>query len=175
MRGEGLDRTLSWSEIRSYAEQIEQQLAETPAAAAPQTARALPNKSPLPLVLGIAAVVALVGIGAMMMSGKNGGKAALPLPGPVEVAAGEHPGPDGSRHTLPAFSLAGHEVTIGEYQDFLEALDRLHWVHPVANWAGHETRGVTIMKSVRSRSLRKRLSFSISSSCELPAHSTGPK
>jgi adenosylmethionine-8-amino-7-oxononanoate aminotransferase len=29
----------------------------------------------------------------------------------------------------------------------LEALDRLHWVHPVANWSGHEARGVTIMKS----------------------------
>jgi formylglycine-generating enzyme required for sulfatase activity len=151
MRGEGLDRTLSWSEIRSYAEQIEQQLAETPAAAAPQTARALPNKSPLPLVLGVAAVVAAIGIGAMMMSGKNGGKAALPLPGPVEVAAGEHPGPDGSRHTLPAFSLAGHEVTIGEYRDFLEALDRLpddqqttydHSTQP-AEKKGHEPEGWT--------------------------------
>ncbi|WP_439491851.1 aminotransferase class III-fold pyridoxal phosphate-dependent enzyme [Bosea sp. (in: a-proteobacteria)] len=31
----------------------------------------------------------------------------------------------------------------------LEALDRLHWVHPVANWAGHEKRGVTIMKSAK--------------------------
>jgi adenosylmethionine-8-amino-7-oxononanoate aminotransferase len=31
----------------------------------------------------------------------------------------------------------------------LEALDRKHWVHPVANWAGHEKRGVTIMKSAR--------------------------
>jgi formylglycine-generating enzyme required for sulfatase activity len=151
MRGEGLDRTLSWSEIRSYAEQIEQQLAETPAAAAPQTSRAVQKKSPLPLVLGLAAVVAAIGIGAMMMSGKNGGKAALPLPGPVEVAAGEHPGPDGTRHTLPAFSLAGHEVTIGEYQDFLEALDRLpadqqttydHSTQP-AEKKGHEPEGWT--------------------------------
>ncbi|SEF43179.1 aminotransferase class III-fold pyridoxal phosphate-dependent enzyme [Bosea lathyri] len=31
----------------------------------------------------------------------------------------------------------------------LEALDRNHWVHPVASWAGHEKRGVTIMKSAR--------------------------
>lgn len=31
----------------------------------------------------------------------------------------------------------------------LEALDRQHWVHPVANWAGHEARGVTIMKSAK--------------------------
>lgn len=31
----------------------------------------------------------------------------------------------------------------------LEALDRMHWVHPVANWGGHEKRGVTILKSAR--------------------------
>lgn len=31
----------------------------------------------------------------------------------------------------------------------LEALDRRHWVHPVANWAGHEKRGVTVMKSAK--------------------------
>lgn len=31
----------------------------------------------------------------------------------------------------------------------LEALDRQHWVHPVSSWAGHEKRGVTIMKSAR--------------------------
>ncbi|MCV9941127.1 aminotransferase class III-fold pyridoxal phosphate-dependent enzyme [Boseaceae bacterium BT-24-1] len=31
----------------------------------------------------------------------------------------------------------------------LEALDRRHWVHPVSNWAGHEKRGVTVMKSAK--------------------------
>lgn len=149
MRGEGLDRTLSWPEIRSYAEQIEQQLAEAPAAAVPQTARALPKKSSMPLVIGLAAVVAAAGIGAMLLSGKNGGKVEHPLPLPVAVAAGEHPGPDGARHRLEAFSLAGHEVTIGEYQDFLEALDRLpadqqttydHATQP-AEKKGHEPEG----------------------------------
>ena len=125
MRGEGLDRTLTWAEVRSYAEQIEQQLAEAPAAAAPQTARALPRSSPLPMILGLAAVAAAVGIGVMTMKGKNGGKAEVPLPGPVEVAAGDHPAADGGTRKLGAFSLAGHEVTIGQYGAFLEALDRL--------------------------------------------------
>jgi hypothetical protein len=125
MRGEGLDRTLTWAEVRSYAEQIEQQLAEAPAAAAPHTARALPKRSSLPLVLGLAAVVAAVGIGVMAMKGKNGGKAEVPLPGPVAVAAGDHPAVDGGTRSHAAFMLAGHEVTIGEYGEFLEALDRL--------------------------------------------------
>ncbi|WP_439498582.1 aminotransferase class III-fold pyridoxal phosphate-dependent enzyme [Bosea sp. (in: a-proteobacteria)] len=31
----------------------------------------------------------------------------------------------------------------------LEALDRRHWVHPVASWAGHEKCGVTVLKSAR--------------------------
>jgi hypothetical protein len=125
MRGEGLDRTLTWAEVRSYAEQIEQQLAEAPAAAAPHTARALPKSSPLPLVLGLAAVAAAVGIGVMAMKGNNGGEAEVSLPVPVAVAAGDHPAADGGTRSLAAFTLAGHEVTIGEYDEFLEALDRL--------------------------------------------------
>lgn len=155
MRGEGLNRTLTWAEVRSYAEQVEQQLAEAPAAAAPITSRALPRKSPLPMVLGIAAVAAAVGIGVMALKGKNGGKAALPLPPPVSVAAGEHPGPDGGKRTLGAFTLAGHEVTIGQYGDFLDTLDRLpadqqtaydHATQP-ADKAGHEPEGWAEMKA----------------------------
>jgi hypothetical protein len=125
MRGQGLNRTLTWAEVRSYAEQIEQQLAEAPAAAAPQTARALPRKSPLPLVFGLAALAGLIGFGVIVLGGKDGGKAAAPLPPPVSVAAGEHPGPDGGTVKLAAFTLSGHEVTMGEYRAFLEALDRL--------------------------------------------------
>jgi hypothetical protein len=122
MRGDGLDRILTWSEVRSYAEQIEQQLAEAPAAAAPQTARAMPQKSPMPVVLGLAAVVLAVGIGAMALRGKNGGTAAIPLPAPLAIPAGDYPGPDGGTRALAAFSLAGHEVTVGQYGEFLEVL-----------------------------------------------------
>jgi hypothetical protein len=71
MRGEGLDRSLTWTEVRSYAEQIEQQLAEAPAVAAPPTARAQTKKSPLPLVLGLAAVAIAAGIGTCAMKGKG--------------------------------------------------------------------------------------------------------
>lgn len=125
MRGEGLERTLTWGEVRSYAEQIEQQLTETPAAAAPQTARALPKKSPLPMVLGLAAVIAAIGIGALALRGKNGGKPAIPLPPAIAIPAGDHPLPDGGTAALPSFVLAAHEVTFGEYEEFLKVLDGL--------------------------------------------------
>jgi len=127
MRGENLGRTMTWVEVRSYSEQIEQQLAETSPkiAAAPHTARALSKKSPLPLILGISAVVFATGIGIMALRGKNGGKESLDLPPPVVVLAGAHPSPDGGSNTLTAFSLAGHEVTISEYAGFLSALAAL--------------------------------------------------
>ncbi len=35
----------------------------------------------------------------------------------------------------------------------LEAIDRRHWVHPVASWAGHEERGVTILKSAKGATI----------------------
>ena len=149
MRGEGLDRSLTWAEVRSYAEQIEQQLAEAPAAAAPPTARAQSKKSPLPLVLGLAAVVIVGGVGIFALKGKGSGKASAALPSPVSVPPGNHPLPDGGTTALPAFEIASHEVTIGEYEDFLKALASLtadrktaydHASQP-AEKAGHEPDG----------------------------------
>jgi hypothetical protein len=126
MRGENLGRTMTWAEVHSYSEQIEQQLAEPPApqAAAPPTARAMARKSPLPAVLGAIAVVFVVGIGVLTMKGGNGDKKyGGNLPPPVVVLAGEHPAPDGGTGKLSsAFSISSHEVTIGEYAEFLAVL-----------------------------------------------------
>lgn len=156
MRGEGLDRTLTWEEVRSYAEQIEQQLSENPLVSMPKTTRALPRKSPLPMILAVAGIVCLGGIAALALRDKNGGKtSALPLPPPVSVPAGGHPLPDGGSGNLGAFSLSGHEVTIGEYAEFLTALSRLdperrtaydHKEQP-ASKQGHEPDGWTVMFS----------------------------
>lgn len=156
MRGEGLDRTLTWEEVRAYAEQIEQQLSENPLVAMPKTTRALPRKSPLALIVGVAGIVCLGGIAALALRGKNGAKSsALPLPPPVQVPAGGHPLPDGGTGNLGAFSLSGHEVTIGEYAEFLAALAALaperrtaydHKEQPPAK-QGHEPEGWTVMFS----------------------------
>ena len=149
MRGEGLDRSLTWTEVRAYAEQIEQQLAENPAVAVPATARALSRKSPLPLVLGLAAVVIAVGIGALVLKGKGSSKATASLPGPVVIPEGAHPLPDGGTSAQPAFELGAHEVTIGEYEEFLKALAALpadrrtayDHASQAAEKAGHEPDG----------------------------------
>ncbi|QJE96793.1 SUMF1/EgtB/PvdO family nonheme iron enzyme [Luteolibacter luteus] len=126
MRGEGLDRSLTWEEVRGYAEQIEQQLSGHPMATAPKTTRVEPRKSPLPLILGVAGIVFLGGIAALALRSSGSSKnATMSLPPPVDVPAGGHPLPDGGTGNLPAFSLSGHEVTIGEYAEFLAALSAL--------------------------------------------------
>ncbi|HEY1120961.1 MAG TPA: SUMF1/EgtB/PvdO family nonheme iron enzyme [Haloferula sp.] len=149
MRGEGLDRSLTWTEVRNYAEQIEQQLAEGPVTAVPATARAQSRKSPLPLVLSLAGVAIAVGIGAFVLKGNGNGKTTAALPGPVVIPEGAHPLPDGGTSALPAFELAAHEVTIGEYEEFLKALAGLpadkrtaydHASQP-AEKSGHEPEG----------------------------------
>jgi hypothetical protein len=128
MRGENLGRTMTWVEVRSYAEQIEQQLSEPapPHAAAPATARAIGRKSPLPAVLGVIAAVFVIGIGIIALKGKNGGKDfAGQYPTSVIVLGGAHPLPDGGTIQLSAFTISGQEVTIAEYADFLSALASL--------------------------------------------------
>ncbi len=128
MRGENLGRTMTWVEVRSYAEQIEQQLSEPVPmhAAAPATARALGRKSPLPAVLGVIAAAFVAGIGMIALKGKSGGRdLAGQYPSSVIVLGGVHPLPDGGTGQLSAFTISGHEVTIAEYADFLSALASL--------------------------------------------------
>lgn len=124
MRGEGLDRTLTWEEVRSYTSQIEQQLAE-PLSAGPVT-QALPvKKSRLPLILSLVGGAALIAI-AVIVFGKHGvAGPSQPMPPDLSVSAGEHPAPDGGVTSLPAFTLSAHEVTIREYAEFITALDGL--------------------------------------------------
>jgi formylglycine-generating enzyme required for sulfatase activity len=124
MRGEQQGEPLPWKTVLAYCEQIEQQLAELVPAMTPMTAAVVrPKKFPvLPVVAGVVAVVALV---VFLFSG--GGRKPRPstkgeLPEAVLIEAGEHPSPDGGKGTLRAFRIAAHEVTIGEYRDFLEAL-----------------------------------------------------
>jgi hypothetical protein len=150
MRGEGAEQALGWADVRSYTDQIEQQLAEAPAAAAvPPTSRALPGRSRQPLLLGGAAVLAAAGLAMFALKGRNGGRPELPLPAPVAVPAGAYSAPDGGQVTLAAFTLSAHEVTIGEYGEFLDALESLpperrdaydHSSQP-ADKAGHEPDG----------------------------------
>ncbi len=128
MRGEGIDRELTWEQVRDIASQIEQQLAEpAPPASATKPAAGSRGKPPLALIAGALALAAIV---AVLFSLKS--KSAPPpapagqaLPGAVPIPSGTHPTPDGTEEQLNAFRISAHEVTIGEYAMFLETLETL--------------------------------------------------
>lgn len=128
MRGEGVAEPISWEQVHVYAGQIEQQLAETAQPLAPQTAHlADAKKTPVALFAGIAAlVVVAIGIGIVKMKpGQAPVTTSKPLPEAVLIPAGNHPTPDGSQENLRSFRLSAHEVTIGQYAEFLETLGML--------------------------------------------------
>ncbi|MCH7227057.1 SUMF1/EgtB/PvdO family nonheme iron enzyme [Haloferula sp. A504] len=128
MRGEGVEKPLTWSSIRSYGEQIEEQLRETrPLPTAPRTQPAK-RKSKVPAVLAMVTGLIVIAAAITILLPKN--EAEVPvteptLPDPVFIPAGVHPTPDGDEESLGAFEIGACEVTIGEYLQFLQVLERL--------------------------------------------------
>lgn len=117
MRGEGLEQPLDWTQVRDYASQIEAQLAKP-------TGRAR-RKSKAPwLVAGVAGLLVAGGAAAFFLQSPKPAKVAPKPAAPetIAVKAGSYPTPDGLKQTLPDFELGAHEVTIGQYAAFLDAL-----------------------------------------------------
>ena len=126
MRGEGVVDAIGWQDVRTFCEQIEEQLAGPISNISP-SARAAETEKRRPLMLiGIGTVVALAAIAAAAFLLRPPAApqkiVRLPLPAPVLIPAGNHPTPDGDQERLPAFRIAAHETTIGEYADFLGSL-----------------------------------------------------
>ena len=129
MRGEGLETPITWTQIRDFCEQIEQQLAE-PLPDAPLTqavARSRGKKPPIGLMIagtGIA-IVAIVFLAMHMRPPAPAPPPRASLPDAVLIPAGNYPTPDGLEENLRAFSISANEVTIGQYAEFLDTLDVL--------------------------------------------------
>lgn len=124
MRGQDVQKPLKWTQIRDYCEQIEQQLAVPSQVVAPPTAAMRPEKKS-GFVWVVAALLVVV-IAAMFIFLKGSGKRAAssaPMPGWVEIEAGRHETPDGTRINIPKFQIAACEVTIGDYAEFLDQLE----------------------------------------------------
>lgn len=128
MRGEGLEQPLDWQQVRTYAEQIEQQLAEPAPANGPHTGHVTPASHNKGLLYGGIAAGALVAAALVFLATRPKPPKAPPkpaLPEAILVPAGNHPTPDGTTESLRAFRLAAHEVTIGQYAEFLDTLSVL--------------------------------------------------
>jgi hypothetical protein len=119
MRGEGLERPLDWTQVRDYATQIEAQLAKP----AGRTRRK--SKAPWAIVAVVGLLIAGGATAFFLQSPKPAKTKAAPKPAAPEtiaVQAGEYPTPDGLKGKLLAFEIGAHEVTIGQYAAFLDAL-----------------------------------------------------
>ena len=128
MRGEGLDAPIAWAQIRECCEQIEQQLAEPlPPSPATHFVSNRPGKKNLTL-FAIASSIILASLAAVaiyLRPPKPQPIVRAILPEAIAIPAGKHPTPDGTTEELPAFQISAHEVTLGEYAEFLEMLAML--------------------------------------------------
>jgi hypothetical protein len=120
---------LTWEQIQSYAEQVEQQLTaptQTLPPAPTRQGKAAP-KSQTPLVLGILAAAA-VAVGLAVIISRNDNPKVpqeRDLSATISVPQGSYATMDGASAELPAFQLDAFEVSIGEYRKFLDQLSAL--------------------------------------------------
>ncbi len=128
MRGEGDedDEAMSWQQIIELCERIERQLTGEP------TIRMIeaPIAAPPPVKsrpIGLIVVTGLLGLAVVLLlarnlSGGGGNTERVELPPPISIPA--TPAGGGSP-AVPAFKIMAHEVTIGQYIEFLDTLDAL--------------------------------------------------
>lgn len=125
MRGEGLEGPLTWAQTRDFCMQIEHQLADPPSVLTPTKGGSRSRKKlPTSVIFGVTAAV-LVGIVAIAMTLRPPLPTAPPrakLPDAVLIPTGDHPTPDGAVENLPSFRISAHEITIGQYDEFLTTL-----------------------------------------------------
>ena len=125
MRGETLKAPLTWDQVRDLCTQIEQQLAQP---ASPNQPGAHLRHKPVVAILTSVGLCALIGLLVWCLRPRSQTPPAHPrsnLPDAVLIPAGKHPTPDGTEETLKAFRISAHEVTIGQYAEFLETLETL--------------------------------------------------
>jgi formylglycine-generating enzyme required for sulfatase activity len=128
MRGEGLEAPITWTQIRDYCLEIEQQLAEPLSSLAATRRAAQVTKRQTLGIVTLATALILIGIIGIVVKKRSlvpFAPSRASLPDAVTVAAGKHPVPDGTEETLPAFRISANEVTIGQYAEFLETLATL--------------------------------------------------
>ena len=128
MRGEGIENPLTWEQVRKFCNQIEQQLTEPTAPVSPTRAALRQRKKPPLALMAIAGGIALLAIIILAVLMRPPAPTVTPrsdLPDAVLIPKGTHPTPDGTEEPLRAFRISPHEVTIGQYADFVETLNTL--------------------------------------------------
>jgi hypothetical protein len=125
MRGEGVVDAIGWADVRTFCEQIEEQLTGPISNISPSArVRQAEKRKPI-MMIGIVTVVALAAIAVIAFKVRPPApskKVRVPLPEPVLIPEASYPTLDGTQETVRAFKISAHETTIGEYAAFLDAL-----------------------------------------------------
>ncbi|MDX1680743.1 MAG: SUMF1/EgtB/PvdO family nonheme iron enzyme [Akkermansiaceae bacterium] len=127
MRGESDDEgseALSWQQVIELCERIERQLTGEPTVRMVESPVVESESKAKPI--GLMVMTGVLGIAVVILLGRNlsGDKAAkgrVDLPDPIEIPADGV----GSDRDLGAFQIMAHEVTIGQYHQFLDTLEAL--------------------------------------------------
>ena len=129
MRGQDIGVPLTWRQIHKLCQQIEHQLAQAAASdGSPRHAsgRLLRNigrpNVAMAAVMGFLLILLLVW---WLRPTAVPPAPALPQPHFIRIPAGNYPTSDGPIRASRTFAIAPHEVTIGQYAAFLDALELL--------------------------------------------------
>lgn len=128
MRGTDEKPPLNWEQVRDVGLQIEHQLTQPLATSPAVVTRAVPVKpAPFPksiLIGGLSATALIVLVIFFMLqrNGENGKKSAKTSSSKIEIPSGRYVNASGAEEAMPPFKISSHEVTIGEYAEFLERL-----------------------------------------------------
>lgn len=127
MRGMENGQHLTWSQIRDYCEQIEQQLTEPSEITAVPTAAIPSRKKNHTIWIFAALAVALTsGLSWVLLLKKNNESDSSEIKSEwIAVHGGNYTTRDGTPFSVTPFSISNKEVSIGEYAKFLKTLDLL--------------------------------------------------
>jgi hypothetical protein len=125
MRGEGLHAPITWAQVRGYCLEIERQLNDD-SIVIPPVEKGLTAKRNRPIAWIIASTVAvalgILGIAIKMRTDLPVPR--LPLPAALTVPAGEYLTLESTTAALGSFQISANETTIGQYAEFLAALEK---------------------------------------------------
>lgn len=130
MTGADPEHILQWKDIRHYADQIEQQLATPIVPLQVTTGKSvspIKKNSAFPWIIGTAAVLCIALV-VLVLKQQNDTPSIVtpePLSAPILIPEGKYATPDGGQAFVRKFWLSAHEVTIGEYREFIQALDTM--------------------------------------------------
>ena len=128
MRGTGVEQPLAWDQVRDICNQIEQQLADPLPPPSPTKHTAPPRKKSSSHIILAVSALALIATFALVQRLHPKPPPAPPrstLPEAILIPAGKYPTPDGTEEDLKAFRISAHEVTIGQFADFIDTLATL--------------------------------------------------